>query len=246
MAAAAAAAGPPAASASASSSVSYQPAPYEQSYYLGLFRAADVAGQGQIGGTDAVQFMTRSQLPMDVLKQIWTVANPPSASSSTSNSNNLDPKKFAIVVRLIQLTQNGQKGHGPTLQVSPTTATTAAPLRPVFFEGVSGVTVPWPASGLPPPATAGGHPPGQQQPHSVPLQPPPQSPLRSRNPSPPPPPQQFQLQQQPPMSAPSRALVGMDPYAMSPQERARYEQLFPQYATKHVSSTDRTFVSLCD
>lgn len=29
---------------------------------------------------------------------------------------------------------------------------------------------------------------------------------------------------------PSRALVGPDPYSMTPQERARYESLFPQYA----------------
>merc|ERR1719162_428106 len=109
--AAPAGAGAPAASAAASVSVSYQPTPSEQPYYFGLFRAADVAGQGQIGGTEAVQFMTRSQLPMDVLKQIWTVANPPSSASSSTSTNSLDPKKFAIVVRLIQLTQNGQKDH---------------------------------------------------------------------------------------------------------------------------------------
>jgi len=41
--------------------------------------------------------------------------------------------------------------------------------------------------------------------------------------------QQQQQQQQPPPS-PSRALVGMDPYSITPQERSRYETLFPQYA----------------
>jgi hypothetical protein len=40
---------------------------------------------------------------------------------------------------------------------------------------------------------------------------------------------QQQLQQQPP-TPDSRALVGQDPYVMTPQERARYEALFPQYA----------------
>jgi hypothetical protein len=37
-------------------------------------------------------------------------------------------------------------------------------------------------------------------------------------------------QQQPPPTPNSRALVGQDPYVMTPQERARYEALFPQYA----------------
>jgi len=46
--------------------------------------------------------------------------------------------------------------------------------------------------------------------------------------------------QQPPMS-PSRALVGMDPYSMSPQERSRYESLFPKYA-KVETGTGLSFV----
>ncbi|KAG7364071.1 cytoskeletal-regulatory complex EF hand domain containing protein [Nitzschia inconspicua] len=210
-------------------SISYTPEPHEQAYYGGLFRTADVKGTGQIGGAEAVQFFARSKLPVDVLKNIWTVADQPSTSS-------LDPSKFAVALRLIQLTQNGQKGQGANLAVAP-----GVQLRPVFFEGVSGVSVPMPP---PPPPTSGGPPPQQQQ---VPPTPSQQqrgmtSPGRG-----PPTPQQYQsrppaspqlgpggspgsFQQQPTPTPDSRALVGQDPYVMTPQERARYEAIFPEYA----------------
>jgi len=106
-------------------SVSYVPELHEQAYYLGLFRAADIEGTGNIGGAQAVKFFARSKLPVEVLKNIWTVADQPSTSS-------LDHKKFAVAVRLIQLTQNGQKGVGPRLFTPPD----VQQLRPVFFEGM--------------------------------------------------------------------------------------------------------------
>ena len=155
---------------------------------------ADTAGKGSIGGGEAVQFFARSKLPVEVLKNIWTVADQPSTSA-------LDLKKFAVAVRLIQLTQNGQKGQGPTLSVVE-----GVILRPAFFEGVSGVSVP-----LPPPPGQRGPPPPQQQ--EAPLSP--------------------VMGQRSPMTqsmSPPTSLVAQDSYTMTPQERARYEDLFPQYA----------------
>ncbi len=177
-------------------------------YYLALFRAADVQKRGNIGGADAVKFFGRSKLPVDVLKNIWTVSDQPSTSS-------LDLKKFAVAVRLIQLTQNGQKGKGANLETPP-----GVVLKPVFFEGVSGVSVQMP----PPPPQQGGMPP----PQPTPQQPNRAMPAPSGPASVPPSPK---MNRPPPTPmSPSRALVGMDPYTLSPQERQRYESLFPNYA----------------
>lgn len=201
-----------------------------QPYYEGLFRTADPAGKGVLSGGEAVQFFARSKLPVEVLKNIWTVADQPSTST-------LDLKKFAVAVRLIQLTQNGQKGQGPGLAVPP-----GVVLRPAFFEGVSGVTVP-----LPPPLAPGQQ---QQQPQAsmppTPVQPRPAIPQQMSPPTPttqrsaPPTPMRMGvgmgmgmgMGMQPPTSpaGSNRALVAQDPYTMTPQERSRYEDLFPQYA----------------
>ena len=189
-----------------------------------MFQAADVQKTGNIGGGPAVQFFARSKLPIDVLKNIWTVADQPS-------TNSLDLKKFAVAIRLIQLTQNGKKGDGPNLQ-----APAGVVLRPAMFEGVSGVSVQLP------PAPGQQQPPQQQQQQQQPSQrqlsaPPtpggqPRQPMQQQ-------PQQSMrsVQQQSMRSIPpptpggsSRALVGQDPYTMTPQERSRYESLFPQYA----------------
>jgi len=208
-------------------SVSYIPAPHERPYYEGLFRAADVSGKGILSGAEAVQFFARSKLPVEVLKNIWTVADQPSTST-------LDLKKFAVAVRLIQLTQNGQKGQGPTLAVAP-----GVTLRPAFFEGISGVSVP-----LPPQIAAGQQQPQPQMPPTpgqlrpaIPQQmtPPTPSSQRPSMPMPPhssAPPTPMRQIIQPPNSpgGVNRALVAQDPYTMTPQERARYEDLFPQYS----------------
>lgn len=166
-----------------------------------------------IGGQEAVQFLSRSKLPVDVLKNIWTVADQPSTSS-------LDRQKFAIAIRLIQLTQNGTKGQGPNLAVPPGVA-----LRPAFLEGVSGTSVPLPqAPGAPP--TQQGPPQQQQQ-----MQQAPPTPNSTRS--------GFSSHQPPSVVSaaagsvapgPNNALVAQDAYSMTPQERGRYEDLFPQYA----------------
>lgn len=196
---------------------------FPQGYYGALFQAADTERSGAIGGAKAVEFFTRSKVPVATLKQIWTVSDQPP-------TNSLDPRKFAVAVRLIQLEQNGLKPSGPDL------AQVGGPnLRPAFFEGVASP----PAS----PAHSGPPPPQQQQQQQQPPTPP-------RPPMPgnvggggsvagggssvaggsmaqlPPPPPSLQQQQPPHLQ---QQLTVQDPYTLNPQEQARYEQLFPEY-----------------
>lgn len=134
---------------------------------------------------------------MEALKNIWTVADQPPTQA-------LDQQKFAVAVRLIQLLQNGQKGQGAHLEAPP-----GVLLRPPFFEGVSGVSVPMPNPAAPPSNNAPASPTGG----SYVSQPPnlPGTPTR------------------PPL-VPTRALAPQDPYTMSPSEQSRYEAIFPEYA----------------
>ena len=209
-----------------------------KAYYDGLFQAADASRNGQIGGAEAVAFFSRSKLPLEQLKNVWTVAdNPP--------TNILDRPKFAVAVRLIQLLQNGVKGQGSNLAAPP-----GAMLRPVFLEGISGAVVPMPSAqqqqpqqqhqqqqqpGGPPRGGPPGGPPQQQQQQQNQQQPPPQQQQQQ-------PPAQMNAGGRPPMApgaspnqgpaagAGSMALTVQDPYTLTPTERQRYESLFPQYA----------------
>lgn len=187
-----------------------------KAYYDGLFQSADTGRSGTIGGSEAVAFFSRSKLPMEQLKNVWTVAdNPP--------SNSLNRPKFAVAVRLIQLLQNGVKGQGSNLAVPPGT-----PLRPVFLEGISGAVVPVPGPQQQPPPQ--GIPPGQGPPPQQQQQSPPPAPQQQQ-------PQPIQMNNagRPPMASQApgdgnMALTVQDPYTLVPNERARYESLFPQYA----------------
>jgi hypothetical protein len=153
-----------------------------------------------------VHFMARSKLPTESLKNVWTVADQPP-------ENCLTALKFATAVRLIQLVQNGQKGQGPHLATPP-----GVVLRPAFFEGVPPPPAADPASplsqGQPPPSRGGSSAPSSPRP----------PPMRVATPTPPTPPR-------PPaaMPPPSTALVTQDPYVLTPNEQARYEELFGQY-----------------
>jgi Cytoskeletal-regulatory complex EF hand len=210
---------------------------------LGLFNTADEERQGQIAGPSAVKFFSRSRLPVDVLKNIWMVAdNPP--------SNFLDHRKFAVAIRLIQLAQNGLKGEGANLAVPG-----GAVLKPAFFEGISGSIVPLPP---PPPQqqqqqqqqqlhqqqqapVSPSRQPNQQQPMQPPTQHPPPGGIPSspslqstqmnhsakmQPPTPPRPPH--------PHSHPVGPTVGygaltvQDPFTLTPNDQARYEALFAE------------------
>lgn len=135
---------------------------------------------------------------MDALKSVWTLADQPP-------TNTLDRPKFAVAIRLIQLLQNGQKGQGPNLA-----AAEGVSLRPVMFEGISGVSVPLPA-----PEGSGPPQPPQQQPYpqqqGVAMTPP-----RAGPPA--------------PNAPPSTALTPQDAYILTAAEQSRYEALFPEYA----------------
>lgn len=202
--------------------LTFVPPPQEQPYYDGLFSVADVARSGTLGGKEAVGFLSRSKLPVELLRNIWTMADNP-------KTNSLDRAKFHVAVRLIQLFQNGQKAQDAQLSAAAGVA-----MRPAFFEGVSGVSVPMPGQPQPPAMAA-----APPSPAAPPQQPPPP---QQQQQQPPPPAMQQQRQQPPPPAAmqppgqPSHgasvALVAQDPYVMHPHEQSRYESLFPQYETK--------------
>lgn len=131
---------------------------------------------------------------MEQLKHIWNAADRPP-------SNALDPRKFAVAIRLIQMEQNGVKPSGPDLSAAPPN------LRPVFIEGIAPPTNRAPAystdrsaSVVNPPTLASS----QQD-----------TPPRSGSSAVPTAQQQLAIQ---------------DPYTLTPQEQMRYEQLFPEYA----------------
>ena len=213
-----------------------------QPYYEGLFAIADQGRTGHIGGKDAVAFLSRSKLPVDLLRDIWTMSDSP-------KSNSLDRANFYVAIRLIQLYQNGQSAQDVNLL-----AAAGVVMRPPYFEGVSGVSVPLPGAAAAPgaapatqaptgPATT---PAAQQQPQQQQQQPSFQQQngyqqQQTAQPTPqqqPLPLSQMAMQQQPhylsvPQQPPqSTALTTQDLYVMFPHERSRYEAIFPQYEVK--------------
>ncbi len=48
--------------------------PTESNYYARLFKAADVSKQGHVLPQDAVTFLSKSKLPLDVLGKVWIFA----------------------------------------------------------------------------------------------------------------------------------------------------------------------------
>jgi Cytoskeletal-regulatory complex EF hand len=197
-----------------------------------LFQAADVDRSGTIGSAQAVAFLTRSQLPIPQLKDIWTACDQPV-------SNSLDARKFAVAVRLVQLAQH-------SIPLPTTTTTTASTdlsqgwppdLRPAFFEGIA------PPNMIPkPPTAAAAVPPPQSQqpplPHAHvpaavggPLAPPSGGMSVSGGASvasstrPP------QLQHQPNAPQQQQQLAMQDPYILTPSDQFRYDQMFPEYTS---------------
>jgi len=199
---------------------SYHPPPTEQGYYESLFAAADQARSGQLNGRDAVGFLSRSKLPVDLLKNIWTIAD------QNPKTNFLDKNKFFVSVRLIQFYQNGQSPQGPNLE-----ADSAIMMRPPYFEGVTG-------------ASAQPFTPGAPSNHNQAAPTPPvpsQQPTPSTQNMPTMPDTSIMPHQHIPTSPPTpqrsmhasvrqTALAAQDPYSMLPAEQVRYENLFPQYA----------------
>ena len=122
-------------------------------------------------------------------------------------TNSLDKQKFYVVVRLIQLFQNGQRPKGTNLTVD-----NEGNLKPAHFDGITGISV------MPP-----GSPNSQLSPQSHSSQPPQ---LHNLQPMTTP---QFNNNQGHSYPSSSTALTTQDPYAMVPSEQSRYEALFPNY-----------------
>jgi len=198
--------------------VSYTPPSDEMPYYDALFTTADAARSGEINGRDAVSFLSRSKLPVDVLKNIWSMVD------QNPKTNSLDKHKFFAAVRVIQLYQNGQTQNLFTAGVSELNlAVVTDPnvvLRVPFFEGVTGVSVqPFQIQA----------PAGQQQQQQPPQQQQQQQP-HTQNGVVSPSRRGSTVSAASPSSPPSNmTLTTQDPYAMNPTEKFRYEALFPNY-----------------
>ena len=197
----------------------YTPPPPQLPYYNALFAIADKSSVGYLSGPQAVEFLSTSKLPIDLLKHIWTMADQP-------QTNTLDTSKFHVAVRLIQLFQNGKKPIDLSLNVGDVNE--EGSMRPPFFEGVNVQAVMQQAQ--------------QQQPQQQ-NQPTPQLQQQQQQPSSP----QRSPQMGPSSSSASAVMMNgsgpqqsssqtvltvQDPYTMTPQELSRYETLFPSYAVQ--------------
>ena len=207
----------------------YTPPPTQQPYYNALFATADISSSGSLSGPTAVEFLSLSKLPIDLLKQIWTMADSPP-------TNTLDVQKFHVAVRLIQLFQNGKKPVDLALNVDGGDGGMRAP----YFEGVNVQQAVMMSQG----ATQMTQ---QQQQQQAP--PSPQLGAMSNQP----PPVVMNgggsvampgggggvsvapVQQQ-------QALTTQDPYNMSPQELVRYGTLFPSYAVQDADGSGQSYV----
>jgi len=205
---------PPTSSSSSSPQYTYAPPPAELPYYNGLFAAADKSSSGYLSGPSAVEFFFLSKLPIDLLKQIWTMSDQPP-------SNTLDPTKFYVAVRLIQLFQNGKKPIDAMLNV---TDVDKGSMRAPFFEGVDVQSAMAKLASQQQQQQGQKPQPQQQQQYHMQQQQPGGGGGGTMTTMPTPTPQQ-QL-----ISNNIGALAVQDPYTMTPQELSRYEALFPSYA----------------
>jgi len=205
----------------------YNPPPQEQAYYDALFTAADKSSAGYLSGPTAVEFLSLSKLPVDLLKTIWSMAD------QNPTNNTLDKPKFTVAVRLIQLFQNGKKPVDLELNLSPEDA--VVPMRPPFFEGVNPAAAA--AAPVAPPQQQQQQAPPQHSPQPSPTMQPMSSPMRPAN----------TISMNGGMGGmstpstigtamsnynnPTTTLATQDPYTMTPAEQTRYSALFPTYAT---------------
>lgn len=122
-------------------------------------QAANPSGAAEIGGREVVQFLGRSGLPRQVLKQVWNVANTRQGSSS------LNDAEMKVALRLVALAQRQKPVTQSTL-----TATAFDRLPPPVISGVvlppaagstpqapglGSVSSPPPAAGAPGPGSVG-------------------------------------------------------------------------------------------
>lgn len=75
--------------------------PRERGSYNILLSQADPDGHNRVEGPQAVEFLKRSGLPTDVLRNIWNISTPEGESY-------LDRERFYVAMRLIALAQEGK------------------------------------------------------------------------------------------------------------------------------------------
>ncbi|KAL7473915.1 hypothetical protein ACHAXS_014351 [Conticribra weissflogii] len=202
---------------------SYTPPPQELPFYDALFQQADKSQSGYLSGQTAVEFLSSSKLPMDLLKTIWGMADQPP-------SNTLDKPKFYVAIRLIQLFQNGKRPNDAQLHLGEGVA-----VRPPYFEGINLQQIQQQQVAQPPQMQQPPHPqpsPTMQPQQVASPQLSPMQPAMQPQPVMQPQPTHLQppyLQQQPQQQ---NQLVAQDPYSMTPTEQSRYESLFESYASQ--------------
>ena len=204
----------------------YSPPPPQLPYYNALFTIADKSSVGYLSGPQAVEFLSTSKLPIELLKQIWTMADQP-------QTNTLDTSKFHVAVRLIQLFQNGKKPIDLSLNVGD--VNDEGSMRPPFFEGVNVQAVMQAQQQQQQQQQAQQQQPLQNQPTPQLQQQQPSSPQRSPQSSPQMGPSSSAMMNGGIPSSSATVLTVQDPYTMTPQELSRYETLFPSYAVQDES-----------
>lgn len=70
----------------------------EAALYANLWQAADVESKGWIEGPEAVEFLEKSKLNLNILRQIWSLSTP----VATMNRD-----QFYVALRFVALAQNG-------------------------------------------------------------------------------------------------------------------------------------------
>ena len=75
--------------------------PKERGLYNLLLSQVDPQDKQQIEGSTIVEFLKRSSLPVDVLKEIWNICTP-------NNETFLDKDRFYCALRLVGLAQSGK------------------------------------------------------------------------------------------------------------------------------------------
>ena len=83
----------------------------ERPVYPSLFSRADPSNTGRVEGKAAVAFFSRSGLPMEILKDVWSLA--------AGSEGFLDRERFYVALRLIALAQRGHTVTYESLQAIP-------------------------------------------------------------------------------------------------------------------------------
>jgi len=73
----------------------------EQQYFAQLYSFADLDRDGKISGGEGAPFLRKSGLPDNLLERIWDLAD-------SSKTGYLQPREFAIAMRLVTLAQEGK------------------------------------------------------------------------------------------------------------------------------------------